>query len=120
MSVVVYRNLMLRLETANIGVKSHLVKIIAVFIHHDRTEEAYRHFFYPLKEDCPAMEQVQAYRSDGDPTLIAALKVSFSKCYHMLCELHFRDNLKEQFRKFGVDEYLQVLSWRIFWVRALN
>ena len=39
MTVAVYRHLMLRSKSANIGV--HPVKIGAAYLHHDRTEETY-------------------------------------------------------------------------------
>ena len=57
-TVVVYRHLMLRSAKATVG--THPVKIGAVFIHHDRSEETYRRFLYLLKQECPELENLQA------------------------------------------------------------
>ena len=60
-TVVVYRHLMLRSETATVGI--HPVEIGAVFIHHDRSEETYSRFLYLLKQECQELKNLQAILS---------------------------------------------------------
>ena len=84
---------MLESQLAPIGI--YPVKIGALFIHHDRKEDSYRRFLLQLKEARPALSQLQAYGSDSDAALVAALQHCFPSAHPFLCEIHMRDNVRE-------------------------
>ena len=49
---------------------------------------------------------LQAYGSDSDKALVNALEEHFPEACQFLCDMHMRDNVKEQCRKLHVDEML--------------
>ena len=52
------------------------------------------------------MLAIQAYGSDSDAALVNALRTHFPQARPFLCDMHMRDNIKEQCRKLGVNELL--------------
>eukprot|EP00112_Aurelia_sp_Birch-Aquarium-sp1_P010637 Seg2265.2 transcript_id=Seg2265.2/GoldUCD/mRNA.D3Y31 product="hypothetical protein" protein_id=Seg2265.2/GoldUCD/D3Y31 len=96
-SVSTYRHLML-LTSDNV----HPVMIGPVLLHFKKDFDSYFQLPSNMLRYNKRLADVQCVGTDGEVNVSDALKSVFTKANHLLCDIHFRDNVEKKMTELGI------------------
>ena len=93
-----YKNLLL--ENTRDGKEP--VFIGPTLVHMTRSYGSYCHLACKMKEVEPAVADLRASVTDGEPGLAKALRVFYPDSHHLRCVRHFTGNVKDELKSLGI------------------
>ena len=98
-TVTTYRHLLL---TKQGNVSTHPVLFGPLFIHVKKDFEAYHFFASSLVSKQPQLAKLHCFGTNGEAALVKAFSAVFPGAIHLRCFLHFRQNIEQKLREFGI------------------
>ena len=75
-----------------------------IMIHQKKERIKYRAFANFIASLKPKLRCVRAFGTDDKANLYNAFKDEYLNAHHLLCSIHFKNNIKDHLHKIGVDE----------------
>ena len=112
-TITTYRHLML---TNAFGVEP--VMLGPILLHQRKSFESYFKLSSSMLHNCPNLQNLRVFGTDGDVNLGNAFQVCFGKSAHLLCDLHMVDNIEKKLGQLNIKgrhakEYLVDIFGRV-------
>ena len=88
------------------------VMIGPCLIHTGKTRQSYQQLPMSIVKTNKKLENVLVFGTDSEKPLYEGFQNVFVNAYHLLCDLHMKDNIKEKLKKLGItgDQQKNILN----------